>query len=117
MAGGIATLGAVIALVAIFQPQPETLESRTRKRLLRVAQAALDLSAAANSDQEFVEAFDDWQTEANALRDFILAHYGLRERVQFGRELYRRDEAAEFAAVMRERLPGSSSMVEWNCLL
>lgn len=100
LAGGIATLGVVIALVAIFQP--DGLVVSTRKRLLRAAQAVLDLSAVATTDEEFQNAFFDLESEVAALRDFVRTRYALEREYRLGRELYRREEAADFAAALRE---------------
>jgi hypothetical protein len=97
----IATIGAAIALIAICRPDPVV--SRTRWRLLRLAQAALEMATTAKTDGEFGLFHRKWWAETVALRDFVQAQYGLRARDScMDNPLYHREDVTDFAAALND---------------
>jgi hypothetical protein len=97
----IASIGAVIALIAIFQPDP--VAKNIRRRLRRLAQAAQEAAVTAKTDDEFEGVFYAWRPETIALRDFVQAQYGLRARdFCMDNEVNRRDDVPGFVAGVNE---------------
>ena len=105
-------VGVTLLVVSFFRrdlppdPQPPSVDdltrAATRQRLLVLAQAAIDLAAAAKSDEEFGNSFyNDWRHEQVALREFLQSSYGIKVRGWWLDAVPHLSDAQEFAAALQ----------------